>query len=152
MRGGDGIITGVHYTLSGAVYNNTFINCDNGYGNGVWIGHDVSATVQNNLIANSVAGIGSRFTGKIDYNAYFNTTNTPSEPNRQIIAGNPFVNLPGGNFRLSSGTSAGLPLSSMYSNDVDGKIRGSDGTWDRGAFEFGGSETILNPPKNLIIK
>ena len=50
MPGGDGDITGVHDTLKGAIYNNTFVSVDNGYGNGDWIGHDVSAEVSDNLV------------------------------------------------------------------------------------------------------
>lgn len=151
MSGGDGIITGVHYPLSGAIYNNTFDQVDNGYGNGLWIGHDVSANVYNNLVYNSVAGIGANFTGKMDYNAYFNTTNTPTEAHGQVGSGSPFVNEAGNDLRLLKASSAGMILSAPYNIDVVGNVRGGDGTWDRGALEFIGNSPVLAAPKNLRI-
>jgi len=44
----------------------------------------------------------------------------------------------GGNFHLTATTSKGAPLASPYDKDPDGKLRGSDGVWDLGAYEFGG--------------
>ncbi len=158
MQGGDGIITGVHYPLSGAIYNNTFDHVDNGYGNGAWIGHDVSANVYNNLIYNGVAGIGANFTGKKDYNAYFKTTNTPTEAHGQIGTGSPFVNEADNDLHLIGATNAGISISAptignIIDNmtDIDGKIRGADGVWDRGAFEFGGNTPlpVMSPPTDL---
>lgn len=136
MEGGDGIIAGVHYTLSGVIYNNTFIRVDNGYGNGQWIGHDVSANVYNNIIYDGVAAIGANFTGTLNYNAYFDTTSTPSEANRQTGSGSPFVNEAGDNLHLATATNAGTTVSSPYNTDVTGQTRGADGTWDRGAYEY----------------
>ncbi|MGZ3769004.1 MAG: hypothetical protein ACXVCP_06910 [Bdellovibrio sp.] len=155
MIGGDGIITGGWYPLSGAIYNNTFDNVDNGYGNGDWIGHDVSAIAYNNLIYNSVASIGANFTGKMDYNAYFQTTKTPSEAHGQIGSGSPFVNETANDLRLLVATSAGTILSSPYNMDLTGKVRGADGNWDRGAMEFVSSSlppVALLPPQNLRIQ
>ncbi|MGZ3798310.1 MAG: hypothetical protein ACXVB1_18210, partial [Pseudobdellovibrionaceae bacterium] len=156
MRGtGDGCITGVHYQLTGFVYNNTFDYVDNGYGNGDWIGHDVGATVSNNIIYNSVASIGANFTGILDYNAYFQTTNTPSEVHSQIGSGSPFVNEAGNDLRLLAASSAGTILSFPYNIDVNGNLRGADGIWDRGALEFVSSslpsQTLL-PPQNLRLQ
>jgi hypothetical protein len=150
MRGGDGIITGVHYTLSGAIYNNTFINCDNGYGGGQWIGHDVTATVYNNLIYNSNAAMGSNTTH--DYNAFFSTTNTPTESHRQTGSGSPFVNLSAGDLRLSAPTSAGISLSSPYDRDAEGNVRGADAIWERGALEFVGNVSVPNAPTGLVLR
>jgi hypothetical protein len=136
--GGDGCITGVHDTLSGAVYNNTFINVDNGYGNGDWIGHDVSATVYNNVIYNSVAAIGANFTGTKDYNAYFSTTQTPSETHGYTSQSNPFAS---GTFQLTESAASAMPagtsLASPFNLDPAGLTRGADGKWDRGAYEHG---------------
>jgi hypothetical protein len=47
-----------------------------------------------------------------------------------------FVAAASGNFRLSQATTAGFSLSAPYDTDMDGATRGSDGTFDRGAFEF----------------
>ena len=138
MRGGDGCITGVHYTLSGAVYNNTFINVDNGYGNGDWIGHDVSATVSNNVVYNGVAAFGANFTGTRDYNAYFSTTQAPSEAHGYTSSSNPFGS---GSFQLTESAASAMPagttLASPYNLDPNGTVRGADGKWDRGAYERG---------------
>jgi hypothetical protein len=136
MEGGDGIITGVHYKLTGAIYNNTFDHVDNGYGNGLWIGHDVAASVQNNLVYNGVASIGGSFTGTKDYNAYFSTTKAPSEPHGYVSIGNPF-NADGSLTAAAAAVSpAGVTLPSPYNQDATGAIRGADGKWDRGALEF----------------
>jgi hypothetical protein len=138
MEGGDGIITGVHYTLTGAVYNNSFINVDNGYGDGAWIGHDVGASVTNNVVYDSVAAFGTNFTGTRDYNAYFSTTQAPSEAHRYTAQGNPFTT---GGFELTDAAASAMPagtsLSSPFHLDALGTTRGADGKWDRGAFERG---------------
>lgn len=39
-------------------------------------------------------------------------------------------------FHLAAATSAGTTLASPYDVDADGEVRGADGTWDRGAFEY----------------
>jgi hypothetical protein len=59
--------------------------------------------------------------------------------------GNPFVNVSARDFALTAATTAGLSLGSPYTLDVLGRLRGSDGTWDRGALEFGGGGAV-NPP------
>ena len=136
--GGDGCITGVHYTLSGAVQNNTFIHVDNGYGNGDWIGHDVSAAVSNNVVYNGVAAFGANFTGTRDYNAYFSTTQAPSEAHGYTSSSNPFGS---GSFQLTESAASAMPagttLASPYNLDPNGTVRGADGKWDRGAYERG---------------
>jgi len=137
MSGGNGCIAGIHYTLSGTVHNNTFINFDTGYGNGQWIGALVTSTVYNNLVYTGNAAMGSATMH--DYNAYFSTTNTPSEAHGQTGSGSPFLNLSGGNLHLSTASTPGITLFSPYNADVDGNIRGADGLWDRGALESGGT-------------
>ncbi|MGH7454640.1 MAG: hypothetical protein ACRENG_25015 [bacterium] len=69
----------------------------------------------------------------------------------QIGTGNPFVDLANENFRLLSATQRGKGnLGAPYNVDADGNIRGSDGVWDRGAFEYnsGGGTSRPDPPKN----
>ena len=51
-------------------------------------------------------------------------------------AGNPFVDLANLDFRLTAGTPAGAALGAPYNIDMHGNVRGADGTWDRGAFEY----------------
>jgi chitodextrinase len=67
-----------------------------------------------------------------------------SEAHGQGSAANPFVNLAGLDFHLARATNAGQSLPSPYNIDPDGNLRGGDGVFDRGAYEFGG--TIAPPP------
>ena len=39
-------------------------------------------------------------------------------------------------FHLHQATAPGATLGAPYDHDPDGKLRGADGTWDRGAFEY----------------
>lgn len=57
---------------------------------------------------------------------------------------NRFVSLAGFDFRLTAGL-AGLSLAAPYNVDVLGNTRAGDGTWDRGAYEYGAalSSTVL---------
>jgi hypothetical protein len=64
-----------------------------------------------------------------------------------------FVNFAGGDFRLASATAAGdSSISSQFNGDLtdmNGLARGTDGLWDRGAFEFSSSQSQLQPPSGL---
>ncbi|MGZ6395252.1 MAG: hypothetical protein ACXWQA_13700 [Pseudobdellovibrionaceae bacterium] len=147
---GNGIITGTSAgnLVSPQVYNNTFINCTSGG----WIGGNTTGTpvVYNNLIYNMDASASVT----TDYNAYFQTTNTPSEAHGQIGSGSPFVNEPGNDLRLLAATSGGTILSSPYNMDLNGNVRGADGIWDRGALEFVSNSlppSMLSAPQNLRI-
>lgn len=59
-----------------------------------------------------------------------------------------FVSYAGQNYHLARATNAGLTLQPPYTLDYDGVLRGGDGGWDRGAYEFV-SGTRPNPPTNL---
>jgi len=61
-------------------------------------------------------------------------------------SGDPFVNYAGKDFRLKVATVAGTSLSAPFNLDIIGIARGSDGTWDRGAYEFGGTATTGTTP------
>lgn len=158
---GNGTIAAVQQVIANTVvYNNTFINitgtgwfldADPGYG-----AQAVNNVLKNNLIYNSTAHFGNNG-GPIDhdYNSYFNVTNTPTnETHLQKASGNPFVSSGSGDYHLADGTTvdAGLALGSPYNLDPDGNVRGSDGTWDRGAYEFGGDGNgQVDPPSNLEV-
>ena len=46
----------------------------------------------------------------------------------------------------------GVALTVEYNLDANGTLRGFDGVWDRGAYEFGGtSQTAPSAPTNLRI-
>ena len=127
------------HTLSGAVYNNTFVNAKSSY-SGVQIVGGAGAnsmTVQNNLFVNMPVSEGT--SGVFSHNAYYNTSSRPSESSQQILSSDPFVSASAANYRLTVGTSAGAVLPGPYDKDGEGNSRGADGTWDRGAFEWTGS-------------
>ena len=56
------------------------------------------------------------------------------------VAGDPYVNAASGDLHLKSATTPGVKLEAPWNVDGDDTARGSDGVWDRGAFEFGGTK------------
>jgi hypothetical protein len=59
------------------------------------------------------------------------------------------VNLTGQNYHINSGSSAvnrGTPLGPPYNIDKDGNVRGADGSWDIGAYEYNTGVVDTNPP------
>jgi hypothetical protein len=91
---------------------------------------------------------------------------TASGTNQQMgILSSIFADYPGDNFRLAAATLPGLILSDQpwwntspdnffgqldYATDLLGTTRGSDGNWDRGAFEFNAAQPQRpSPPRNL---
>jgi len=114
-------------------YNNTMIDYDGRAASGD-IGLDAGAsgnTAYNNLwYACNIGGWGG---WTHDYNA---SDDDLLEANDQTIASTIFTNYAGGVFTLASATNAGTTLSSPYNTDMLGNTRGSDGVWDRGAYEY----------------
>jgi hypothetical protein len=148
---GNGIISGtsVGDLVNTVIYNNTFVNKVSGGG---WVNGDggTGNIAKNNLIFGMAASIGSGVTAS--FNAYFQTSGTPSGTDNQTSTANPFVNSAGGNYRLAVPTTAGdSAIGTTYNKDPDGVTRGADGTWDRGAFEYGPATTSLGAPTNLRI-
>lgn len=132
------------------VYNNTFVNVDqqslstfpNVYSGNV---------AYNNVFYNSQSPDFSRF-GTHNYNHFINSGGTHSEPNGTSAAsGDPFVSITGRDFRLKAGTPAGIQLQAPFNVDPLAKARGSDGTFDRGAYEFNGDAAALPAPSNLRV-
>lgn len=80
-------------------------------------------------------GSGNEVRNTIWYDCYGSPSANPNTSNNSEEASDPFVNYAGGNFHLAAALS-GTSLSSPYNADMDGVTRGSDGTFDRGAFEF----------------
>jgi len=121
------------------IYNNTFLN-HTGSAIYYFIGQTGSGNeIKNNIYYNN-RQINAPFASS--YNYYNSNTSNPSETGGQIATGNPFVNTANRDFHLKSATNTGATLSSPYNIDPDGKTRGLDGVWDRGAYEFvgGGAE------------
>jgi len=114
------------------IYNNTFVN--------LWATFRITSSPDD-------VGPGSEFRNNLMYNAGGVSTDSDLVASHNTIASsNPFVDLSRFNLRLSSPTEAGYALSSPYNTDMDGNTRGSDGTWDRGAYEFGGSSPSPSVP------
>jgi hypothetical protein len=154
---GDGVFSLLDCDAYGDVYfcNNTIVNLTSsalgarGGGMTSWVGtvsgYPVNATsfyVQNNLWyqcdeAGQVLNAPGVITDFVwDSNAYYNTSVTDTNVNKQIGTGSPLVNWSGGDFHLVSATAPGAVLSAPFNMDADGDVRGADGIWDRGAYEY----------------
>ena len=80
-----------------------------------------------------------------------NTLTGMTQDNNTDDNTNRFRNLVSGDFTLTSAL-AGTALGSEFNTDVNGTLRGFDGVWDRGAYEFGGtSNPAPSAPTNLRI-
>ena len=73
-----------------------------------------------------------------------------SDPNKQISPGNPFVGWTNSNFRLTAPTQSGAALPAPFNIDPDGNVRGADGTWDRGAYEYNSGQTGGTQPPSPV--
>lgn len=76
-----------------------------------------------------------------DYNLYARVTapyndDYKNEPHGEFLQIDPFVSSPNADYHLRAPTSAGLVLFSPLTLGREGKVRGADGVWDRGAFEY----------------
>lgn len=108
--------------------NNLYVNCDN-----------VSTTFQD--------GTSTTDSYTQSHNAYFSTTvNAPQDTNGQTLGSDPLPSWESGDFELALATTAGTSLASPYNVDPNGDTRGGDGTWDRGAYEFGSGGPDTTPP------
>ena len=138
------------------VYNNTFINTPDNV---------------------NVLTINSTFTGSVvRNNAFFNnsaeaisnstqsnqaTDGTDFGNNTQTDLTNIFATTKNGgyDFRITSATDIGYTLTNetvgglyhTYETDMDGTTRGSDGNWDRGAFEYNTTPTPTNTITGVTI-
>lgn len=121
-------------------------------GDGVsWLGAPTNDTlVYNNTVAGiSGAGVGGNIlvnggSGNIcRNNLWYDTVSSGVDctvsSNNTRVTNSPFVDYGAGNLRLSGPTPAGTMLSTPFNRDMDGIARGTDGTWDLGAYEFGTS-------------
>lgn len=59
-----------------------------------------------------------------------------SEPNGELGTGDPFLDWPNDDYRLSAPTQPGLELAAPFDVDPLGVTRGGDGNWDRGPYEY----------------
>jgi hypothetical protein len=100
----------------------------------------------NNLFYNSASPDFSRFPTH-DYNTFINSGGAHSETNgTTATSGDPFVDFANLNFALKAATTVGKALPAPYTFDPIGAMRGADGVWDRGAFEFVSGAPPPPPP------
>jgi hypothetical protein len=123
------------------IYGNTLLNM-NGLTSGiVKLGrispvYSGTTKVYNNLIYNSTNPTLSQDTIH-NYNSFFDCKGMlPDELNIQTDSGDPFVDWKNYDFRLKSPSFIGINLPVPYNTDFAGNIRGGDGLWDRGAYEY----------------
>lgn len=148
-------ITGIVYCANDASNDNT---CNNlrftnntiwqitGAYSGIIIQSGTGAVVQNNMWYNSVRTNNS-FSGTQSHNWYYNTNAEGENSNTQTCTTgcNIFTSATTNDYTLTAATNAGTTLSSPYNVDPNGTTRGADGTWDRGAFEFGSGSGATVP-------
>jgi hypothetical protein len=148
MATGNGVVYVFDHRHTGdfLFYNNSIINVENGFVGfeslAASAGCGDSMRVQNNLWFN--ARYSMTPTQKVtdltwSHNAYFATSTTDSDPNRQVGSQTPFANWTAYDFGLAFATTRGVSLPTPYNLDWFGSVRGVDGSWDRGALELGGS-------------
>lgn len=135
-----------HDASSGSFYfyNNTIFGIKGGWANSGVDTPNGGATkkVLNNLWYDaSSPSCTYNYSPQYAYNSYYACGNTGCDSGNNIYqtssAPNIFTNTSAFDFSLTSATTAGLTLASPYDKDMFGNTRGADGTWDRGAFEFG---------------
>lgn len=131
---------GAQVTSGGKIYNNTLVN--DGKGNGrLWLNSAPGSEIRNNI---------SYFSGGMTSGCEAATC----DGNSIYTLSPPFINTAGGNFHLT-GALQGVSLPSSYNSDMDGKVRGADGVWDRGAFEYvggGAGSKTPNPPSIIQVQ
>lgn len=131
------------------VYNNTFVNIDQQSLTTLPLSFSGNRAY-NNLFVNSQSPDFSRF-GEHDYNRFVASGSTHAEPNGAVdTRTDVFMDQDHLNFRLKMATEPGKPLDAPFNQDGWDTQRGTDGNWDRGAFEW--EETpLLEPPSNLRV-
>jgi hypothetical protein len=145
-----------------AIHGNWFVNSKTGGRNGVIIVGGVGFTdtssgtlVYGNTFAGVVdttvfgmvylSGTGNVARNNLFYDNAENDVSANTASNNVTAGVDPFVNYSTLDLRLSGATTAGFTLSAPYDTDPLGNARGGDGTWDVGAYEFGGEEPPPDP-------
>lgn len=156
------------------VYNNTIVNVGGEtktYPNGITVNQSTAQFRMpanasniysyNNLCYKCTSTVYTGFDG-YGYHASGGKEGMGGTSEQTGLASSIFQNYTGNDFRLASATEAGLTLATQlwWSGGADsffgtvdsvvdmyGKIRGLDGTWDRGAYEYGMDQ--MQPPPNF---
>lgn len=126
--GGSIVIGGNSTSWAGSAANNTLVynNTFAGYSAGWMAG---------NILVNG--GSGNICRNNLWYDTPIASASCNTTSNNVLASSNPFVRYPSNpDLHLSAGATASYALGNPYNVDMDGKIRGADGTWDVGAYEF----------------
>ena len=139
MIGGDGGSTAAGASANNVlVYNNTFVGMQSGTCNIRFPGSHSGDIAQNNIWFGLATSVSSGCSANTCTN------------NLRISSPNPFINSSNGDFRLNAPL-PGVSLSSPYNSDLTGAIRGADGTWDMGAYEYtSGAQPIAPAPPTVV--
>jgi hypothetical protein len=118
---------------------------------GVVFHNNTLAGFEQGNIAVLIRGSGAACSNNLSYDNVSSVAYSGCSGSSNInVTSNPFVNYSSGNFRLNAATAAGYSLSSPYNIDLLGNVRGADGNWDLGAFEYAsGTVVYLSTPTNL---
>lgn len=151
------------------VYQNTFINLNSFYiAQSDADGGTSGCEIKNNIFYNC-SGVISQYNNfqnfNLSHNWFYGNWRYNGAPisldadwasndsNPQIGTGDPFVDWQNGDFTLTSGTVAGnSTISSEYGTDMLGNTRGSDGVWDRGAYEYTENSGTPQAPTGLSVQ
>ncbi len=120
---------------------------------GLFVGGGSGNSAYNNLFINNSSIRFSNVTH--DYNA-FSGADDYTESNAQVgLSASIFYDYANNDYHLVQPTALGYVLARAYEQDIEGIVRGADGNWDMGAFEYfgeyyGDGEPPL-PPENLRI-
>ena len=138
VKGCNGLVTGTSAgQLNNAeVYNNTFVNSNTGIA--AFNGPGTGNVAYNNLFYNNTNYDGVLLTANNINTSSFTSTNN------YTVSVNPFVSSTDFRLKASLAGAVGKSLAAPYNTDVNGNVRGVDGVWDVGAFEYVG--TTQQPP------
>ena len=125
-----------YYAKNINIFNNSFFNLTGGGSGRIFPMYSSITNVKayNNIWYNSPTTI---FGANVvhDYNLLINSNESKiSESHKQVGSVTTFSSI--SNFTLAGQTDPGISLSSPYNQDMNGKTRGADGNWDRGALEY----------------
>lgn len=140
------------------IYNNTFdleASSNDGYDN-VFSGEGSCSLMdfKNNAVlysnAGSVSGVSHSYNG-FDNSGQYSVYNIPTETGRVVAADLGFVNPASADYHLTpSSPLIGKGVNVGLSQDLDGKL--VPATPSIGAYELGGSSSVLLPPANLRVQ
>jgi hypothetical protein len=119
------------------VYNNTIVDVV-GTWSGVVIQKGTGNEVRNNVWYNSVRTATTGIAA-VSHNWYYNTQSDGDGTKSKVVCTGGcdiFASKDAKDYRLKVPTAAGQPLSAPMNIDPNGAVRGADGNWDRGAFEY----------------